>query len=112
MKGFGHALPPTSSQLLTLKTLGIIQIKQVQSFGGIGITRTVRGSKRVSTTPVLTPRCRLTLQAQLAEAANHIQQDKGVGGINPNVDRASTTAKERIKPCYPRAENEHGVHGT
>ena len=111
MKGFSHALPPSSSQLLTLTTLGIIQIKQVQSFGDIGITRTVRGSKRVRSTPVPTPRCRLPLQAQLADAVNHILKEKGVGSINPSVDRASTTAKERIKPCHPRAENEHGVHG-
>ena len=37
MKCFGHALPPSSSQLLTLKTLGIIQIKQVQSFGDMAL---------------------------------------------------------------------------
>ena len=48
MMGFGHMLPPSSSQLLTLKTLDIAQINRAQTFGDIDITRTVRGSKRVA----------------------------------------------------------------
>ena len=35
--------PSLPLQLLTLKTLDVIQIKQTEAFGDISITRTVRG---------------------------------------------------------------------
>ena len=111
-EGFRSRASTALLQLLTLKTLGINQIKQAQSFGDIGITRTVRGSKGVRSTPVLTPRCRLPLQAQLADAENHIQKTKGSGALIRASIVLVQLLKERIKPCYPRAENKNGVHGT